>query len=212
MTTARSTSHLVLCSLLFLLIRLTVTQACQACLVGVVGGSSSSAAKTSARMQIFLRKRIAALATHRVLTHPVGGVVKPIFLVTGAYAARKYLSTWDSRSLLRSTENEEGLVDDEAGDPDDAESRTNSDESLDPSSSAMVGAIGFYKEFISPMLPPACRFLPTCSQYGVQAIQQFGPCKGFLLTTWRIMRCTPIGGKGYDPPRWPPVPYNYGRY
>lgn len=76
----------------------------------------------------------------------------------------------------------------------------------------MTGAIGFYKGWISPILPPACRFVPTCSQYGVQAIQEFGPAKGALLTTWRLMRCSPLGGKGYDPPRWPPVPYNYASY
>lgn len=82
----------------------------------------------------------------------------------------------------------------------------------DVSSGAMIGAIGFYKNWISPLLPPACRFLPTCSQYGVQAIEMFGPSKGAILTAWRLMRCTPLGGKGYDPPRWPPVAYNYGSY
>lgn len=86
------------------------------------------------------------------------------------------------------------------------------EESPIPVTAAMVGAIGFYKRFISPLLPPACRFVPTCSQYGVQAIQEFGPTKGALLTAWRLMRCTPFGGKGYDPPQWPPVPYNYGSY
>ncbi len=81
-----------------------------------------------------------------------------------------------------------------------------------PVSAGMVGAIGVYKNFISPLLPPACRFLPTCSQYGVQAIEEFGPEKGLILTAWRLMRCTPFGGKGYDPPKWPPVAYNYGSY
>ena len=76
----------------------------------------------------------------------------------------------------------------------------------------MTGAIGFYKGWISPILPPACRFVPTCSQYGVQAIQEFGPARGALLTAWRLLRCSPLGGKGYDPPRWPPVPYNYASY
>ena len=76
----------------------------------------------------------------------------------------------------------------------------------------MTGAIGFYKGWVSPLLPPACRFVPTCSQYGVQAIQEFGPARGALLTAWRLMRCSPFGGKGYDPPRWPPVAFNYGSY
>ena len=82
----------------------------------------------------------------------------------------------------------------------------------EPMSSAMIGAIGFYKGWISPLLPPACRFLPTCSQYGVQAIQEFGPSKGSVLIAWRLLRCSPFGGRGYDPPKWPPVPYTYGSY
>lgn len=90
------------------------------------------------------------------------------------------------------------------------------EESLEEKSSkvaaGMVGAIGFYKNFISPLLPPACRFLPTCSQYGVQAIEEFGPEKGLILIAWRLMRCSPFGGRGYDPPKWPPVAYNYGSY
>lgn len=95
--------------------------------------------------------------------------------------------------------------------------RLQEEESLEEKSSkvvsaGMVGAIGFYKNFISPLLPPACRFLPTCSQYGVQAIEEFGPEKGLILTAWRLMRCSPFGGRGYDPPKWPPVAYNYGSY
>lgn len=74
-------------------------------------------------------------------------------------------------------------------------------------STSMVASIGIYKNFISPLLPPACRFAPTCSQYGVQAIKEYGPTKGFILTGWRILRCSPFGGKGYDPPSWPPCSY-----
>lgn len=79
-------------------------------------------------------------------------------------------------------------------------------------SGSMIMAIGFYKQFISPLLPPACRFLPTCSQYGVQAINEFGSMKGVILTVWRLARCTPLGGRGYDPPIWPPVSYTYSSY
>ena len=79
-------------------------------------------------------------------------------------------------------------------------------------STSMISAIALYKNFISPLLPPACRFVPTCSQYGVQAIQEFGTSKGACLTAWRLMRCSPFGGRGYDPPRWPPVTYQYGSY
>jgi uncharacterized protein len=79
-------------------------------------------------------------------------------------------------------------------------------------SSSMIGAIGFYKFWISPLLPPACRFVPTCSIYGIEAIKEFGPFKGAILTAWRILRCSPFGGKGYDPPKWPPVFYTYSSY
>jgi uncharacterized protein len=91
---------------------------------------------------------------------------------------------------------------------------SNNDDNQDENamSAAMIGSIGFYKKVISPVLPPACRFIPTCSTYGVQAIQQYGPMKGFILITWRILRCSPIGGKGYDPPKWPPVAYTYSSY
>ena len=85
-------------------------------------------------------------------------------------------------------------------------------EEVPVTSSAMIATIGIYKNFISPLLPPACRFVPTCSQYGVQAIQEYGPSKGLVLTSWRILRCTPFGGKGYDPPKWPPVSYTYSSY
>ena len=79
-------------------------------------------------------------------------------------------------------------------------------------SAVMLGVIGFYKKIISPLLPPACRFVPTCSTYGVQAIKEFGSTKGMILIAWRILRCTPIGGKGYDPPKWPPVYYTFSSY
>jgi putative membrane protein insertion efficiency factor len=100
---------------------------------------------------------------------------------------------------------------------DDEESATSEEETTTetnkpPVSSAMVATIGVYKNFISPLLPPACRFVPTCSQYGVQAIEEFGPTKGAILTAWRLLRCSPLGGKGYDPPKWPPVQYTYGSY
>lgn len=74
----------------------------------------------------------------------------------------------------------------------------------------MLDAIMWYKESLSPMMPPNCRFLPTCSSYGLEAIEEFGPWKGGILTAWRIFRCNPSGGSGYDPPRWPPPGYFAG--
>lgn len=59
--------------------------------------------------------------------------------------------------------------------------------------------IKFYRFAISPLLPATCRFIPTCSEYGLTAVQRFGFLKGLYLTVRRIMRCRPGGGRGYDP-------------
>ena len=59
--------------------------------------------------------------------------------------------------------------------------------------------ITFYRRFISPLTPPSCRFYPTCSAYGLEALQVHGPLKGTALTVWRILRCQPFGKGGYDP-------------
>lgn len=56
-----------------------------------------------------------------------------------------------------------------------------------------------YQLFISPMLPPSCRFEPSCSQYGYEAIQKHGAIKGGALAVWRVLRCNPWGKGGYDP-------------
>ena len=56
-----------------------------------------------------------------------------------------------------------------------------------------------YRLFISPWLPPSCRYRPTCSEYALEALKLHGPIKGGYLTTRRLMRCHPFGGHGYDP-------------
>ncbi|GBD20711.1 Putative membrane protein insertion efficiency factor [bacterium HR28] len=59
--------------------------------------------------------------------------------------------------------------------------------------------IRFYQRFISPGLPPACRFYPTCSEYGYEAIERYGIIKGGILTLRRLARCHPFHPGGYDP-------------
>lgn len=59
--------------------------------------------------------------------------------------------------------------------------------------------IRFYQRHISPLTPPTCRFIPCCSQYAIEAIERFGIFKGSALACWRILRCNPWGGYGYDP-------------
>jgi len=63
----------------------------------------------------------------------------------------------------------------------------------------LVLPIRFYQLYISPLLGPSCRFTPTCSEYARQAILKHGPIKGLGLAIWRILRCNPWGGSGYDP-------------
>ena len=59
--------------------------------------------------------------------------------------------------------------------------------------------IKFYKIIISPHLPNACRFTPTCSVYALEALKKYGLFKGGYLAVKRILRCNPWGGSGYDP-------------
>lgn len=62
-----------------------------------------------------------------------------------------------------------------------------------------IGVIRFYQVAISPLKPPTCRFYPTCSHYGLEAIQRFGPLKGGYLTIRRILKCHPFHPGGLDP-------------
>ena len=74
---------------------------------------------------------------------------------------------------------------------------------FDPGELAMkyilIRLIRFYKLFISPCLPPACRFYPTCSVYFMEALEKKGLVKGFLMGVYRILRCNPFCKGGYDP-------------
>lgn len=63
----------------------------------------------------------------------------------------------------------------------------------------MLAMIRFYKKRISPTLPPSCRYQPTCSEYAYEAIEKYGIFKGGRLAGWRILRCNPFGGSGWDP-------------
>ncbi|MCL2247616.1 MAG: membrane protein insertion efficiency factor YidD [Lentimicrobiaceae bacterium] len=63
----------------------------------------------------------------------------------------------------------------------------------------LIGLIKLYQYTLSPFLGRHCRFVPTCSQYGIEAIQKHGALKGSWLTIKRILRCNPWGGSGYDP-------------
>ena len=64
-----------------------------------------------------------------------------------------------------------------------------------------IGLLRGYKYIISPLLPPSCRFTPTCSEYAIEAISKYGVLKGSLLGMKRILRCHPFSAGGYDPVR-----------
>lgn len=63
----------------------------------------------------------------------------------------------------------------------------------------LLALVKFYQYCISPLTPPSCRYVPTCSQYAVEALKKYGPIKGCWLTLKRLLRCHPWGGSGYDP-------------
>ena len=66
---------------------------------------------------------------------------------------------------------------------------------------ALILFIRSYKLFISPLLPPSCRFTPTCSEYTIQAIEKYGALRGAYLGARRLLRCHPFHSGGYDPVR-----------
>ena len=65
----------------------------------------------------------------------------------------------------------------------------------------VLRVLRFYKYAISPLLPPACRFTPTCSEYAAEAISRYGFRRGVALGLRRLARCHPFSAGGYDPVR-----------
>jgi putative membrane protein insertion efficiency factor len=65
---------------------------------------------------------------------------------------------------------------------------------------AMILCVLGYQRFFRPLLPPSCRFYPGCSEYFILSVRKHGPVFGSVKGVWRICRCNPWGGSGYDPP------------
>lgn len=63
----------------------------------------------------------------------------------------------------------------------------------------LIALIRLYQKYISPLKGTKCPYIPTCSQYGIEAIQKYGAIKGCILAAWRILRCNPFSKGGYDP-------------
>ncbi|MDI9498546.1 MAG: membrane protein insertion efficiency factor YidD [Bacillota bacterium] len=64
----------------------------------------------------------------------------------------------------------------------------------------LIRLIRAYQRQLSPLLGPSCRFVPTCSEYAIEAIEAYGVLCGLALAIWRILRCNPFSKGGYDPP------------
>ncbi len=63
----------------------------------------------------------------------------------------------------------------------------------------ITSAIRFYQKYVSPGLPPRCRYIPTCSEYALEAVEKYGAVKGGWMAAKRIARCHPFHKGGYDP-------------
>ena len=63
----------------------------------------------------------------------------------------------------------------------------------------LVALLRFYKAAVSPMLPPACRFVPTCSEYAMEAVQKYGAIRGGWMGVRRLLKCHPFHPGGFDP-------------
>lgn len=66
---------------------------------------------------------------------------------------------------------------------------------------AVIAALRIYKRFLSPLLPSACRFHPTCSEYMLEAVANYGALRGVYLGVRRLLRCHPFAEGGFDPVR-----------
>ena len=64
----------------------------------------------------------------------------------------------------------------------------------------LIALVWVYRITVRPLLPPACRFYPSCSEYFIQAVRKYGPIRGGAKGVWRVCRCHPFNEGGFDPP------------
>jgi len=64
--------------------------------------------------------------------------------------------------------------------------------------SLALGLLRLYKRWISPAFPPSCRYVPTCSEYAMEAVERYGVVRGGLMAGWRLLRCHPLAEGGLD--------------
>ena len=68
-----------------------------------------------------------------------------------------------------------------------------------PVKAFFLGAIRLYQTVVSPFIPGRCKYYPSCSQYALDAVREYGALRGFVLAAWRVLRCNPMSFGGYDP-------------
>ena len=68
-----------------------------------------------------------------------------------------------------------------------------------PAASVLIWTVRGYQKTLSPVLPRVCKYHPSCSQYAVDALREFGVARGLVLSAWRLLRCNPLSYGGYDP-------------
>jgi hypothetical protein len=67
------------------------------------------------------------------------------------------------------------------------------------SQNVILALLRAYRWAVSPMLPPACRYVPTCSEYAMEAVERYGALRGSAMAAWRVLRCHPFARGGVDP-------------
>ena len=65
--------------------------------------------------------------------------------------------------------------------------------------SLALGLLRLYRRWISPSFPPSCRYVPTCSEYAMEAVERYGALRGGVMAAWRVFRCHPLAKGGLDP-------------
>ena len=65
--------------------------------------------------------------------------------------------------------------------------------------SIAMALLRMYKRWISPAFPPSCRYVPTCSEYAMEAVERYGAVRGLAMAAWRLLRCHPLAKGGLDP-------------
>lgn len=74
---------------------------------------------------------------------------------------------------------------------------------------ALLTALRMYKRLVSPMFLPACRYVPSCSEYAQEAIERYGALRGSMKAVWRVLRCHPLARGGFDPVEHPHIGHEH---